>query len=114
MKKVFSAAAILLIAVLITAGLAACGSGKPAAGVYHLVEATGEGAEQYLNNKDNITLEVAENGKATVTAFGSGSAQIEFNADTGKVSIEGYEIPYTVKDDTITIEDTAGKLVFKK
>lgn len=115
MKKTLSIVALALVAVMMMSFLAACGGGgKLTAGSYKLTEASGDGSETYESMKDSITLEVQDDGSATMNVAGIAAAELTFNESTGKVSFQGSEVPYKVDGNKVTIEDASGKLVFEK
>lgn len=116
MKKTLSIVALALVAVLMMTSLVACGgsSTKVAAGSYKLTEASGEGSETYDSMKDSLTLEVEDGGKASLQFAGISALELTFNEESGKVSLDGQEVPYKVEGNKITIEDSQGKLVFEK
>lgn len=115
MKKALSIVALALVAVMMMMTLVACGGGgKLTAGTYKLTEVSGEGAEMYESMKDSITLEVQDGGKASMNLAGITSMDLTFNEETGKVDLEGSEVPYTTDGNKITIEDASGKMVFQK
>ena len=115
MKRTLSIVALALVAVMIMSCLVACGGGgKLQAGSYQLKEVSGDGASEYEAYKDSITLEVEEGGKASMSIMGITGIELTFNESTGKVSMEGSEVPYKVDGNKITIEDSSGKMVFEK
>lgn len=116
MKRIVSVTALTLALILMLACFTACGgdSKKLTAGTYKLSEASGEGADVYEDLKENITLEVKDDGKATMYFMKDSVDELVFDEKTGKVTFEGTQIPYTVSGNKITIEDSTGKLVFTK
>ena len=115
MKKTLSIVALVLAAVMMMTCFAACGGGgKVSAGSYQLKEATGDGSDTYESMKDSITLEVKEDGSASMDIAGITAVELTFNESNGKVSFQGSEVPYTVDGNKITIEDASGKLIFEK
>lgn len=115
MKKTLSIVALALVVIMMMGCLAACGGGgKVAAGTYQLKEASGSGAESYESMKDSITLEVNDDGTASMNVAGISAAELTFNESSGKVSFQGAEVPYSVSGNKVTIEDASGKLIFEK
>ncbi|MBR1533500.1 MAG: hypothetical protein IJ639_03985 [Ruminococcus sp.] len=114
MKRTISIVALALVVVMMMGCLVACGGGKLQAGTYKLKEVSGDGAEMYDGMKDSITLEVQDGGKASMSIAGISSLELTFNEDTGKVNLQGSEVPYKVDGNKITIEDSSGKMVFEK
>lgn len=115
MKKTLSIVALALAAVLMMTALVACGgSTKLEAGTYKLVEAGGDGAEEYNSLKDSITLEVKDDGKAKMQFSGTDILEMEFDEESGKVSIDDQAVSYKIDGGKIIIEDSEGKLVFQK
>ena len=113
MKKTVSVVALALAVVLMMGCLVACG-GKLQAGTYKLKEVSGSGADMYESVKDSITLEVKDGGKATMSVMGLSSLELTFNESSGKVTLQGSEVPYKVDGNKIIIEDSSGKMVFEK
>ena len=115
MKKIISVTALLLVVLMMTAALAACGSGgKLTPGSYQLKEATGSSAEQFNAIKDSLVLEVQEGGKASLNYAGISAAEMVFDEENGKVSFQDSVVPYKIDGNKIIIEDAGGKLVFEK
>ena len=114
MKRTVSIGALALVAIMMMTMLAACGGAKLTAGTYKLKEVSGEGSEMYESMKDSITLVVEDGGKAKMQLAGVDALEMQFNESTGKVSMNGSEVPYKVDGNKITIEDTQGKMVFEK
>ena len=114
MKKTISVVALALAVVLMMGCLVACGGGKLQAGTYKLKEVSGSGADMYESVKDSITLEVKDGGKATMSVMGLSSLELTFNESSGKVTLQGSEVPYKVDGNKIIIEDSSGKMVFEK
>lgn len=107
----------ILCAVLMLVSLAACGDKeeeKKLEGDYTFVEAEGSGAEIYNSLKEDIALTIDSSDVGTMTVSDYYSTELKFNTDTGKVTIEGVSVPYTFDGKTLTIEDSGGKMVFKK
>ena len=115
MKRTLSIVALALVVVMMASCLVACGGGsKVSAGTYKLTEVTGSSADIYEGMKDSITLEVKEDGKASMSVAGLAAIEMTFNESTGKVSVEGNEAKYSVDGNKITIEDSTGKMIFEK
>ena len=117
MKRVISIAALLLVAALLFTALTACGEKQNkeiSAGTYALKSASGSSAEEFNAVKESLTLEVKEDGTATLLYAGVSAAELKFDKETGKVSFQGSEVPYESNGSKITIEDAGGKLVFEK
>lgn len=83
------------------------------AGTYQMTEVTG--SDELESVKDDITLEVKSDGTAKMLMYGTYTvSEMEFDEELGIVSFESSKVPYTVSGNTITIEDSTGKLVFEK
>lgn len=113
MKKLL----VLLLALVLVAGLCACGAKSASiAGHYTLHQVT-EGGEVFYVEQDpsNPCVELKADGTAQVVDLEGRAREAVFqDGQTWFVDNPSAKMPYTIKGNTLTINDGRSEMVFKK
>ncbi len=110
MKKIVS----ILLAIMLVAGLAACGGGSsddPNVGTWNAVSASMMGIDMEVADlfEDGVTLELKANGKFTLSVDGEkGNGKWEYGGDAINFSASDADMTGTVKDGMLTLTNLLG------
>ena len=121
MKRLVSVTALALAVLMLLLSFAACGKKSDSddedasiSGTYKMTDVKGDNTKLYKEMMDRFTLEVKDNGDAVLKLKDSEIKQLQFDVGSGKVTIDGSQIPFSYDNDSITIEDGTGKMVFER